>query len=350
MSVKQRGRVWQVDVKLGSTRYRPSFETEQAAKEWEEDARHAFKMGRPVTEPSSAVTQGGGRVETVRQLLDMVKADWVGEGNKDVSKAYRNGEMFLEWFGENRHPNEIDDLVIDDYVIHLREGVGNAGGTLNRKLSVVRMILKKAIKRRMITHLPEIPLYDETKGSLNWLNFGEEDSVLGHLEHRSREDLYDLVVFLIDTGARINEALTLEYRTIRPKAVTFENRKNGNMSTLPLTPRAIKALQRRRQRGTNPDRPFGDIKYDQARSVLRTIYKTLGGQYANITQPFHVFRHSCASRLATQGVDANRIKRWMDHSSLSVTERYMKLAPDALEGLEAFLEPTGRQNHLKVVS
>lgn len=349
MSVKQRGRVWQVDVKLGATRYRPSFETEKEAQDWEDDARHAFKMGRPIVEPSSAVTQGGGRVENLRQLLDMVKADWVGDTKKDVSKAYRNGEMFLKWFGENRHPSEVDDLVIDDYIIHMRSDLGNAGGTLNRKLSVVRMMLKKAIKRRLITHLPEIQLFDETKGSLNWLNFGEEDPILGHLEHRGRDDLYDLVVFLIDTGARINEALNLEFRTIRPKAVTLENRKNGNMSTLPLTPRAVKALQRRRQRSTHPDKPFGNIRYDQARTVLRTIYKTLGGQYAKITQPFHVFRHSCASRLATQGVDANRIKKWMDHSALAVTERYMKLAPDALEGLENFLEPKSKAT-LKIVS
>lgn len=349
MAVKPRGRGWQVDVTL-DIRYRAFFETEEEAKTWEADARHAYKMGRPIPEVQTVATQGGGRIETLSDLLDLVKDDWELDGAKDVSKAFRNGQMFLEWFGAKRHPKEVTEIVIDDYIRHLRKDLGNSGGTINRKLSVVRMILKKGRKRKLISDLPEVPLFDESKGSLNWLDFGQEDPILGHLMHRGRDDLYDLVVFLIDTGARIDETLNIEWRTIRPTVVVFENRKNGNMMGVPLTRRAQAALQRRRSASTHPDGPFGDISYDKARNTLRGIYTTLAGDYAKITQPFHVFRHSCASRMATRGVDAKRIKEWMDHASFVTTERYMKLAPSALELAASALEPEGIHPALKVVS
>ncbi|MER8491121.1 tyrosine-type recombinase/integrase [Mesorhizobium australicum] len=63
----------------------------------------------------------------------------------------------------------------------------------------------------------------------------------------------------------------------------------------------------------------------------------------------HVFRHSCATRLAIAGIDANRIKEWMDHSSLLVTQRYVKLSPKNLEvGAEA-LDGITTPAKLKVV-
>lgn len=349
MSVTPRGRGFQVDVKLGDTRYRPLFDTEVEATTWEADARHAYKMGRPLPEVATKVTQGGGRVENLRDLLNLVKVGWTLDSQKDVHGAYRNGELFLEWFGEKRQPGEVTDVVIDDYVNYCRSELGNAGSTINRKLSPVRMMLKKAIKRKMIAELPEIPLFDETKGSLNWLDFGQEDPLLGHLLHRHRQDLYDLVVFLIDTGARITETLNLEWRTVRANVVVFENRKNGNMMGIPLTRRAQAAMQRRRSASKHPGGPFKDIEYGRARDVLRIIYKQLGGEYGKITQPFHIFRHSCASRMATRGVDAKRIKEWMDHASFVTTERYMKLAPSALELAAAALEPDAQHPALRVV-
>lgn len=350
MSVNPRGKGFQVDVKLSGVRHRPFFETEAAAKEWEADARHADKMGRPLPNSATPTTQGGGRIENLDDLLDLVNGDWELDGNKDTSKAFRNGQMFLEWFGSKRHPNEVTEMVIDDYIRHLRKDLGNSGGTVNRKLSVIRMMLKKGKKRKLISDVPELPLFDESKGSLNWLDFGQEDPLLGHLSHRNRQDLVDLVGFLIDTGARIDETLNLTYRTIKPTVVVFENRKNGNMMGLPMTRRAQASIANRRRLGTHPDRPFGDISYDQARNTLRSIYKLLGGEYALITQPFHVFRHSCASRMATRGVDAKRIKEWMDHASFTTTERYMKLAPSALEMASTALEPEGMHPALRVVA
>lgn len=88
---------------------------------------------------------------------------------------------------------------------------------------------------------------------------------------------------------------------------------------------------------------------DTSRRQLRAVMDKLGGKYENIVQPFHIMRHSCASLLAMRGVEANRIQNWMDHSSLVVTQRYMKLAPAAMSEVAGALEPIARP-HLKVVN
>lgn len=351
MAVRERGKGWQVDVTLpGHGRLRPFFPTEEAARTWEQDAIHAAKMGRPLPPTETNVVQGGGRVNTMGQLLAPVVQDWEADGCSDVLKLKRNAEFFIEWFGANRHPNEVTEEVLDRYITHMRRDLGNAGATVNRKMSALRQLLKKAKRYKLITSLPEVERFSEAKGSLNWLNFGEEEPILHQLKHRGYDDLYDLVCFLLDTGCRISEALKLSWSTVLPRQVTFENRKNGQFGSVPLTNRAVEALRRRRSAGTDMDRPFGDIDYDGARTALRVIYESLGADYAKITQPFHIYRHSCASRLAIRGVNAKRIMEWMDHSSLIVTQRYMKLAVTDLDEARDALEPGYRRPDLRLVT
>lgn len=339
MAVRKRGKVWQVDVTLpGHGRLRPTFENEGAARNWERDAIHAAEMGRPLPQAPGNITKGGGRIMTLGQLVPEVEKDWQAQGASAFKDLSRNLRCFVDWFGANRHPSEIDEETLDKFANHLRVERQNMGSTVNRKMSSLRVLLKKAKRYKLIDSIPDFQRLPETKGSLNFLDFGEEAPILGKLDHLGYAEIYDLVCFLLDTGCRINEALRLNWNTVRSDRVTFENRKNGQFGTVPLTKRAKEALSRRRKLGTHPDRPFGDIDYDGARGVLRQVYDQLGGDYAKITQPFHVYRHSCASRLAIKNVNAKRIMEWMDHSSIVVTQRYMKLAVSDLDEARNALE------------
>lgn len=339
MAVRQRGNLWQVDIRLPDHgRLRPTFETEGAAKDWEREARHAAKYGRPLPEHKSVATQGGGRITNIGQLVPEVEKDWQADGAAAFKDLSRNLRCFVDWFGEKRHPAEIDEATLDQFANYLRTEKENLGSTINRKMSAVRVLLKKAKRYKMISSLPEFVKLSETKGSLNFLTFGEEEPILKKLDHLGYDAIHDLVCFLLDTGCRINEALKLDWKTVRGDRVTFENRKNGQFGTVPLTKRAVKALANRKKYGKHPDRPFGDINYNGARGVLRQVYDQLGGDFAKITQPFHVYRHSCASRLAIKNVNAKRIMEWMDHSSIVVTQRYMKLAVSDLDEARNALE------------
>lgn len=347
MAVRKRGASYLADFMVKGVRYREAFATEKAAERWEEDAREALAQGRPIPAVVSNVTQGGGRAATLEDALrETLKHNW--KDAKDSEKLAANVRCFVNWHGAQAHPSTVTTEVVDRYITYLRDALGNSNSTVNRKLSALRVVLKRALRLGMIKTLPLFERQKEsTNGSLNYFDFGEEDPILSKLQHRGYDQLYDLVVFLIDTGARISEALKVEYATISNGRVRFDDRKNGQFGVVPLTKRAAAAIERRRTRSKHPERPFGDIAYKTGQQVMREVYDSLGGKYALVTQPFHVFRHSCASRLAIRGVDANRIKEWMDHSSLTVTQRYMKLSTTALEDAVTALEPA--KPALKVV-
>lgn len=337
MPVQARGAGFQSSVMLGGTRYRPQFDTEKAALEWEAEARAAHREGRPIPEAVTQAKRGGGTVRTIEDVFNLTcRRRW--DHLKSGPGLTANGRMFVDWIGGNKPVSSITTEDLDAYVDYLEQDRGASGATVNRKCSAVQVMFKEASRRGLETPPLAFDRRRESRGSLNWLDFGEEDAILAELHRRGMHRLADLCVFLLDTGARVSDALRLSYRTIRGAYITFENRKNGAFSAVPMTARCKEVVQRCRVQGGNKDLPFGDLNYNTIIRQLRAVLDYLGGTYAQITQPFHVFRHSCASRLATRGVDAMRIKEWMDHSSLITTQRYMKLAPKSLDAAAEALE------------
>jgi integrase len=57
-----------------------------------------------------------------------------------------------------------------------------------------------------------------------------------------------------------------------------------------------------------------------------------------VVRGFHVFRHSFASNLATEGVDQRFIDEWMGHQTEDMRKRYRHLFP---KKKEAFLKVFG---------
>lgn len=61
---------------------------------------------------------------------------------------------------------------------------------------------------------------------------------------------------------------------------------------------------------------------------FREFVRTVGLNDCN----FHTTRHTAASWLAQQGCGVEAIRRYLGHSSITVTQRYMHLSPDAFAG------------------
>ncbi|MDX0270881.1 tyrosine-type recombinase/integrase [Sinorhizobium meliloti] len=340
MTVRSRGNGYQADLMLNGTRYRPVFATEAAAVTWESEARLAAKLGKPIPQPTvDTLGNRGSALKTLDDFWKLAKKEKWAKG-KDAVKSARNAELFLEWKGRNTPVKDIVSRDLYNFAMYCRDDLGNDYATVNRKMSAVKVVLKKALHEQVITQIPYIEKFKETSvGSIDFLDFGEEEPLLRLLEHRGWTRLAQFVVFLIDTGARINEGKRLNYDGITAKHVVLPDRKSGRTSFIPQTARVKATLAQCRVDSKDPERPFGDLNLDTCRRHLNEAYEKLGGKYGKITQPFHIFRHSCASRLAMRGIDAKRIMDWMDHSNLSVTQRYMKLSPSALDDVAAALEP-----------
>jgi len=138
------------------------------------------------------------------------------------------------------------------------------------------------------------------------------------------QDMYDLTVMLIDTGARLTEITTLKWDQIDLEKGTIHlyRSKVNNSSVLQLTTRCINLLKNKELNKLNkwvfnsregghrlpPNRPL--------RKALKTIDPLL---------TIHSLRHIYASKLIEQGMSIYEISTILGHSHTTMTEHYAHL-------------------------
>jgi len=222
--------------------------------------------------------------------------------------------------------------ILDLLIGKLREN-GNSNATINRKLAALRKLLRKAHKMGDIHSLPEFRRQKERQGRIRFLDAAEEAQLFSRIRDRS-EDCWRLSVFLVDTGARMGEALKLRWPDIDGHRVTFWVTKSGRSRSVPLTSRAREVLAR-------PDHatkgPFCHIPAHRYRAVWNDAKHEMGLSSEKDLVP-HVLRHTCASRLVKGGIDIRRVQMWLGHQTLTMTMRYAHLATNDLDSCVAVLE------------
>lgn len=213
---------------------------------------------------------------------------------------------------------------------------GNSNATINRKISALSKLLRKAQKMGDIPSLPDFSRQKERAGRIRFLEIEEEDRLFSAIGARS--ELYRrLCIFLVDTGARLGEALGLRWNDVQGALATFWITKSGRSRSVPLTRRALEAIGAARGRGLGP---FAGIDPQQFRAVWKQAKEEAGFFQDKDLVP-HVLRHTCASRLVRGGIDIRRVQMWLGHQTLQMTMRYAHLASADLALCVPVLERSG---------
>jgi integrase len=129
----------------------------------------------------------------------------------------------------------------------------------------------------------------------------------------------------LDTGARVGEALKVQWKDIQNNMVTFWDTKNNTSRSIPLTSRLSTLLQNK-----EPSGPFLNINYNELHYVWGKAKEALGLANDEEFVP-HCLRHTCASRLVQSGVPILTAKEFLGHKSVNITMRYAHLAPQNLK-------------------
>ncbi|PWV98811.1 site-specific recombinase XerD [Hoeflea marina] len=219
-----------------------------------------------------------------------------------------------------------DDTLIDRLVDHFR-GIGNRNSTINRKLSALYKLLKKAERAGQIPRLPSYLRLRERNSRVRFLTAEEEGAVFGAIAKRNPHHAL-LCEFLVDTGARIGEALALKWNDLHNNSATFWITKSGKSRTVPLTDRAVAALSAARAYGSAG--PFTRITYPNFMYDWNRVRKDLHFLGDPHMVP-HILRHTCASRLVQAGIDLRRVQTFLGHQTIQMTLRYAHLATDDLD-------------------
>ena len=226
---------------------------------------------------------------------------------------------------------EVDALtypVLSEWVEALL-ATGLAPATVNRKLASISKALGECVKMGYLTSVPPMPHQPERNVKVRWLTHEEERLLMiacGHvLPETDAHHMRSLIVFLVDTGARLGEARKVAGQVPLRGQVTFEQTKSKDRSrTVPLTERAAEALS---------------LLPDWNKNRCIRLFTRVRDKAGLPDVSLHILRHTCASRLVQGGMDLYRVKQWLGHSTIQVTERYAHLASSNLtEGADILVQ------------
>ncbi|MDE2165918.1 MAG: site-specific integrase [Alphaproteobacteria bacterium] len=226
-----------------------------------------------------------------------------------------------------------------------------APSTANREISYMRAIINRAANDWNISTAPfRVKMFREPPGRVRWLTPAEEKRLLDECSFHLRP----IVTFLMDTGCRKDEALSLMWRDvtfekgrarIRIEADRTKNATATGKAVPKRTTRLLRALYKNRPEGADhvflfvpktkkgktprPTRPLGNIQIGFKAACRRAKIEDFN---------IHDLRHHYASRLVQRGVPIQRVQRLLGHKSMRMTERYAHLAPSDLDDAVAVLD------------
>lgn len=344
MAVRQTGTRWKAFAEYKGQRQSKTFDTRLEAEQWEAATLAIWgKEEKAERERIEAAPKG-----TLGDLLRVAEGlDWAGKHQGQAEAAER---LIRLHFGVRTLPCEIDARAIDDLVIWLRtkgpNGQGCSNGSINRYLSALSVLLKRAQRLGMIQEMPLFPerrlLKESEPRDLvlpeEWLA-----ELLDVMEKKEQRLEVAVTLFLWHMGCRVGEALKRGDKpgllwdrvNLEQKSISFVKTKGCVPRRLPM-PRPIQALMQQ-LRGQDSERvfPVGYRTYlDRYGEAVHEACDRLGLS-PSIREEWciHTLRHTCLTNLARKGWNASAIQQWGGHKSLQVTQRYVHHSAIALEEL-----------------
>jgi integrase/recombinase XerD len=157
--------------------------------------------------------------------------------------------------------------------------------------------------------------------------------------------LYVLVAILLDTGLRIEEALTLHRAELDLDNLVLRVRGKGDKYRLvPLSVEGRRLLYRWLGQHTSPlvfpTRDGTRLKHRSSLRAFAGLCKKLG--IAGPRCSFHTLRHTFATNYIRYGGDVFRLQRVLGHATLEMTRKYLDLQVSDLQAIHSGISLLGR--------
>jgi integrase len=220
--------------------------------------------------------------------------------------------------------------------------------TVNNVLSVLNVMLKKAVEWGAIERMPcTIRLLPIPKPSAGFYDFDPFERLI-EAARSSDPNGYLVVLLGGEAGLRCGEMMALEWQDVdfQKRQICVQRSewkghvtvpKGGRLRYVPMTVRLAAALRENRHlrsprvlcQRDGSTLSADAVKHQVERAARRAQLKENG---------VHRLRHTFCSHLAMRGAPARAIQELAGHKDLSTTQRYMHLSPAAIEGAIRLLD------------
>jgi integrase len=241
--------------------------------------------------------------------------------------------------------NELNTRAIEEFV-NQRKAEGKAAQTIEHDIIQLRGCFQYAERLGYRVSKITFPKVKINNKRIRCLSKDEEDRLLVELEPNNprycslltpmqgrttllsqRQDNYDLVICLMDSGARYSEIAEMKFDQLDlgKRTIQLKRTKTSNESILMMSNRIYTILKRRLNSSNDKVWVFTDKSGKRPRNHSTiSIRKALIN--AGVTDfKVHDFRHTCASRLVQNGMTIQEVAMVLGHRNISTTMRYAHL-------------------------
>lgn len=175
-----------------------------------------------------------------------------------------------------------------------------------------------------------VSMEEENNKRDRWLTTEEEERLLKVCPLWLRE----LVIFALNTGMRLGEIISLEWKGVNlfRRTVTIFNSKNKEPRTIPINETVFEMLKNKAKvKSIKTNLVFYS---DNHTMLLKTsvdhAFQAALKRVGIKDFRFHDLRHTFATRLVQAGKDLYKVQRLLGHKSPFMTQRYAHHYPESL--------------------
>ncbi|GIN22579.1 tyrosine-type recombinase/integrase [Siminovitchia fordii] len=262
----------------------------------------------------------------------------ISESNNTRNEYERDIRQFFYYLTDGKKDIEyltIEDIQlsqddIEDYQLYLVKLNKYANRTINRKLAPIKELYKRFERRKLVSDLSmfkDIKRLKETDKSYGVFSIEEVFKALDFVKNkpRSRKRLtkYHLIRFTIETRARLEECLSLEWNDfeVRGNDVVIHIVAKGNKDFKPRIAKWFyeELLEIKKE---NKKKVF-DISKNSIQAMMNDIVEHLEvPEERNLT--FHSWRKTGGTFIFNFTKDLEYTRKALNHSSISTTQKYIE--------------------------
>lgn len=248
--------------------------------------------------------------------------------------------------------SDFNQTNITDFMEWLENSRGNVATTINHRLSDVRSFCKFLMKKKAISpadyeeirEINDVP--DERVIEFTWLSVDDMKVILDQVRD-NRNALRDrfLLSILYESGARINEILTLRLKDLKPvngDEVDVHFYGKGNKHRITPLSKEIWRQYTEYCRKYHAENDQNDLLFytlrngkknkmssDNVSRILSDCERSAVRQLPNLMHLHsHLFRRTRAMHLYQAGVPLPTVSEWLGHSSIETTRFYAKVTEE----------------------
>lgn len=238
-------------------------------------------------------------------------------------------------FGQRRL-NDVSRLQIQKFHAKLMNE-GLAAATANHHIKLIRRMLNLAIEWNVISGpnpASRIEMFAEDNQIERYMNDDELQRLLEVLRTDNRKGVCQIALFLLSTGARLNEALSAKWEHVDIHKciwrVPATNSKSKRMRAIPLNDSAMAVINVLETKGEY-EHLFINKKRKLPYVNIAKVWEELRIKAGLPKLRLHDLRHQFASFLVNDGQSLYTVQQILGHSDPSVTQRYAHLSTSALQ-------------------